>query len=53
MTSKELYNVKGDHPIFARIDKYGLAEEVADELIKTLEYFHYENIKKEKFEKKC
>jgi len=39
-----VYNVKADHPILRRIDKYGLTAQDADELVKELEKYNYENI---------
>lgn len=41
------YVVRGDHPILARPDKYGLTETNADALVKELEDLNYENITKE------
>lgn len=39
-----LYNVKADHPVLQRIDKYGLTALDADELVKELKKYNYENI---------
>lgn len=41
------YTVSGDHPTFGRPDVFHLSLDVAVELIKSLDYYGYENIKLE------
>lgn len=42
---KKLIHVQGDHPTFARIDKYMSDENSVKKLIEELQKFNYENIK--------
>lgn len=44
----ELYNVRGDHPINLRVDKFDLPENEVGTLVTELLQLGYENVKVEK-----